>query len=194
MSEIMSEKAREDIKTSRIFNFLTCDISSIPIKRVFIALLVLVIFLYVAGFAINSGPSMNHLGLVYLTDWGSLPQEGQVFRFTPAENPSWYKYLPQKTQIKRCVGLTDDGRYVYEGDNQEWSEDNRDNFEPVPASHISGVITLALHHQSIFRENSIELNIPKSGLEFDCGIQIRRGRDCFFVVKDNQYTRYNKRI
>ncbi|MFW6122519.1 MAG: hypothetical protein ACOC80_16690 [Petrotogales bacterium] len=150
MSEMISGRIRKENSTiSRVISFFTRDICSVPITRVFVALFILTLFLYVAGFTINSGPSMNHLGWIYLTDWESLPQVGQVFRFTPVENPSWYKYLPRKTQIKRCVGITNDGRYIYEGDNQDWSEDNRDDFKPVPKEHVSGVITSVLHPRQI---------------------------------------------
>lgn len=110
--------------------------------------------LYFAGFCVNYGPSMNYLGWGYWVDWGRTPQAGEVFRFVPADKPAWHRYLPLATWVKRCTAITSEG-YVFEGDNTEWSLDQRefgrDVMAPVPASHISGTVWAAFHPRRVAR-------------------------------------------
>lgn len=156
---------------------------------------------YVGGCTINHGPSMNYLGLIYIHNWFARPTtDGQIFVFTPAHNPWWYKFVPWQQQIKRRIGVTADGRVIYQGDNSEWSEDNRDKFEPVPTDHIAGVVIAAWIPQRTWRsftakgrlQNWVEFNYSPSQVVWnpcikgvwmalsDSDIAVFQGYDCIF--------------
>lgn len=99
---------------------------------------------YILGVTVNSGPSMNHLGWVYCFKWFTQPtSDGDIFVFVPANKPAWTKYIPGRQWIKRRVGISK-GCYIFEGDNEDWSTDNRDLLEPVPPSHVAGTLYCAI--------------------------------------------------
>ncbi len=127
--------------------FLSLEVRWKVLRKVGLVVLGVMLVLYTAGFCLNDGPSMNYLGWVYWTKWGELPEVGQVFRFVPADKPAWMKYLPHCTWVKRCVGITPEGLYVFEGDNTEWSMDS----QPVPADHIAGTIWAAYSPERVAR-------------------------------------------
>jgi hypothetical protein len=155
---------------------------------------------HLGGACVNNGPSMNYLGWVYWTDWGKTPEVGAVFRFVPADKPAWTKYFPQSTWVKRCVDITPEGLYVFEGDNTEWSTDNRDKLEPVPADHIAGTICAASHPSRTLRwftpegrfRNRTEMELPRKGVRLlfspdnqylaVCNID---NHDSFVIIKAN---------
>jgi len=113
------------------------------VDRLLIAVIIAIPVLYTLGVSFEVGPSMNHLGLIYVVKWGSLPtQPGQIVRLAPAELPTWRKYVFGST-VKRVTGFTPDGLITYEGDNSEWSSDSRDGLKPVPPDHVAGVIVAA---------------------------------------------------
>lgn len=116
-----------------------------------VAIIAAMPILHAVGACVNDGPSMNYLGWVYWTDWGRTPEVGEVFRFVPADQPAWTKYFPRSTWVKRCVDITPEGLYVFEGDNTEWSTDNRDKLEPVSADRIAGTIWGATHPSRVLR-------------------------------------------
>jgi len=135
-----------------------------------VAILAAIPVLYACGVSVEVGPSMNHLGSVYITKWGTLPtQPGQIIRLAPADLPTWRKYCVGSI-VKRFIGFTPDGRLKYEGDNSEWSADNRDGLKPVPPDYVAGVVThtwsperfvRAFSAQGRFR-NWIETNLVPS--------------------------------
>ncbi len=121
------------------------------LDRILIVILVAIPISYALGVSFEIGPSMKHLGLIYVVKWGTLPtQPGQVIRLAPAEMPAWRKYVIG-SMVKRFTGFTSDGSLTYEGDNSEWSRDNRDGLKPVPPDHIAGVVVAAFSLQRIVR-------------------------------------------
>lgn len=107
-------------------------------------ILVALLCLYLLGFTVNSGVSMNGLGWVYFHLWGTQPiRDGQVFVFAPANEPSWCKFVPRQQWVKRRVGIDQLGNIIFKGDNENWSTDNRDGLRPVPPNHIAGVVVAA---------------------------------------------------
>lgn len=140
-----------------------------------IAVIGAILALYGIGFSVEVGPSMNHLGLIYVTRWGTLPtQPGQVIRLAPAELPAWRKYVIG-SMVKRFVGFTPDGRLMYEGDNQEWSRDNRDGLKPVSPDHVAGVVVAAWSPVRLVRHftkagrmrNDIEFRYPPASVQWN---------------------------
>jgi len=104
-----------------------------------IAILVAFVTLAAAGFSINWGPSMSHLGWFYRTQWGTLPTHiGQIVRFSTPDQPLWRKYI--WPSIKRVTKITKEGYWV-EGDNDEYSKDSRDWYRVVSVNNIAGVVT-----------------------------------------------------
>lgn len=108
------------------------------VDRLLIGILLLIPILYAAGFNINYGPSMSHLGWFYRTSWGEQPTRvGQIVRFAQPNQPTWRKYI--LPSIKRVAEIRKDGYFV-EGDNTEHSQDCRDWGKDVPTSHVAGVV------------------------------------------------------
>lgn len=108
------------------------------VDRLLIGVLVLMPVLYAAGFNVNYGPSMSHLGWFYRTSWGEQPTRvGQIVRFAQPGQPTWRKYI--LPTIKRVAEIRKDGYFV-EGDNTEHSQDSRDWCRDVPTDHVAGVV------------------------------------------------------
>lgn len=121
------------------------------VDRLLVAAIVAIPVLYGLGVSFEIGPSMNHLGLIYVVKWGTLPtQPGQIIRLASAELPAWRKYVVG-SMVKRFTGFTSDGHLMFEGDNSEWSRDNRDGLKPVPPDHIAGVVVAAFSPRRFIR-------------------------------------------
>ncbi|MFO8082604.1 MAG: hypothetical protein R6V07_20170 [Armatimonadota bacterium] len=134
---------------------------------------------YAGGICVNSGPSMNGLGWIYVTSWGAVPDApGQIVRFAPPQRPAWTRYLPRCTLIKRVVGTDEQGRLIYEGDSTEYSADCRDGLAAVPPENVAGVIVAAISPRRLLRlltrrgrlENHVEFSYaPKRRMRFGDG-------------------------
>ncbi|GEM_PF-3079238 len=124
------------------------------VDRLLIAILLLIPVLYAAGFNVNYGPSMSHLGWFYRTSWGEQPTRvGQIVRFAQPDQPAWRKYI--LSSIKRVAEIRKDGYFV-EGDNTERSQDCRDWGKDVPTDHVAGVVNWCWHPQKMWRCLSAE--------------------------------------
>ncbi|TSC94312.1 MAG: hypothetical protein Athens101428_355 [Candidatus Berkelbacteria bacterium Athens1014_28] len=77
-------------KTGTRQNFLSASVDWKWLRKVAIIIACVMAVMYIAGFCVNNGPSMNYVGWIYLTNWGSQPTEvGQIIRFVPADKPAW---------------------------------------------------------------------------------------------------------
>ncbi|MCX6810733.1 MAG: hypothetical protein NTY30_03330 [Candidatus Berkelbacteria bacterium] len=110
---------------------------------------------------------MNNLGVIYIHQWGTQPiRDGQIFVFSPANAPAWYKYIPHRQWIKRRTAIDENGNIKFKGDNENWSTDDRDGMKPVPPNHVAGVVLAAWSPRRMLRwfspagrlENSLTLN------------------------------------
>ena len=123
------------------------------IKRIAVIIITVMVVIYAAGVCLNDGPSMNYLGWVYITRWGEMPtQVGQIIRLVPADKPVWTKWLPRQSWVKRISGFTPEGLVKFEGDNPEWSKDNRDGLKPVSKDHIAGTVSAAISLPRLIRQ------------------------------------------
>ncbi len=156
-------------KTGTRQNFLSASVDWKWLRKVAIIIACVMAVMYIAGFCVNNGPSMNYVGWIYLTNWGSQPTEvGQIIRFVPADKPAWMWWMPGQQWVKRVSGFTADGLVMYEGDNSEWSRDNRDGLKPIPRDHIAGIITVAISPRRFVRlftaagrlQNQLEFSFP----------------------------------
>jgi hypothetical protein len=135
-------------------SFLSTEVDWKMLRKVAIVVLIAMTVLYVLGFCLNDGPSMNYLGWAYLTKWNAQPTHpGQIIRFVSADKPAWMKWLPRATMVKRFTGFTYEGLLMFEGDNSEWSADCRDEefMKPVPPDHVAGVVVAAISPQRVWR-------------------------------------------
>lgn len=134
------------------------------VDRLLIGFLFAMPVLYAAGFNVNYGPSMSHLGWFYRTSWGEQPTRvGQIVRFAQPDQPTWRKYI--LPSIKRVAEIRKDGYYV-EGDNTERSQDSRDWCKSVPADHVAGVVVWCWSPSRAWR-NTTPMGKLRNKFEFD---------------------------
>ncbi|TSC96009.1 MAG: hypothetical protein CEN88_402 [Candidatus Berkelbacteria bacterium Licking1014_2] len=155
-----------------------------------VVVLVLLPVSYIAGFSVNYGPSMSHLGWFYRTNWGEQPTRvGQIVRFAQPDQLTWRKYL--FSSIKRVAEIRKDGYFV-EGDNIERSKDSRDWGKVVPPDHVAGVVNWCWSPKRAWRART-ERGRFQNELEFIRSPRTREKLGRFWLVTESgHFTVHNE--